>query len=287
MNPIGSSCSSTPGNTSLPTCDRSYNTSELTRVTSSLHQNADVTIVTAEGDKVTLSSGSQAQVTYATYEELRYMGGHFAQFRYEALGLEVSREYSIVVDGDLNKKELRDIRKAIRTIEKMMRDFLSGNVDHAVGKAMKVSKLESISSLEASLQFERSLSVDQQFTERVTSEPTESAEDMTVIGDTITAGHIDKLTGEMGQVVLDSGVKPAKLFRPIQEVFSRLMKETPHTQTGFVDRPRLQAAKLIELHLLERIKRLIEDWQNRGEQAIPDNVDESADDNGIPEGTDD
>jgi len=287
LNPIASSDSSTPSNTSLPSCDRSYNTSALTRVASTLQQNADVTIVTAEGDKVTLSSGSQAQVTYATYEELRYMGGHFSQFRGENLGLEVSREHSILVDGDLNKKELRDIRKAIRTIEKMMRDFLSGHVDHAIGRAMKVSKLESISSLEASLQFERSLSVDQQFTERVTSEPTESAEDLTVTDDAITAGHIDKLTGEMGQVVLDSGVKPAKLFQPIREVFSRLIKETPDTQTGSVDRPRRQAAKLIELHLLERIMRLIEDWQNTGAQALPDHVDDSADDHGIPEGTDD
>jgi hypothetical protein len=215
------------------------------------------------------------------------MGGHFAQFRDEALGLEVSREYSILVEGDLNKTELRDIRKAIRTIEKIMRDFLSGDIDHAVGKAMKISRLESISTLEASLQFERSLSVDQQFTEHVTSEPIESAEDMTMIGDTITSDPIDKPIGEISQVVLDSGVQPAKLLKPMRKVFSRLIKEIPHTQTGFGHRPRLQAVRLIELHLLERIKQLIEDWQNTGQQAIPDNVDESADDNGIPEGTDD
>jgi hypothetical protein len=287
LNPIAPSDSSTPDNTSLPTCGTSYNASESTRVTSSLQQNADVTIITAEGDKVTLSSGSQAQMTYATYEELRYMGGHLAQFRDESLGLEVSREYSISVEGDLNKTELRDIRKAIRTIEKIMRDFLSGDIDHAAGKAMKISRLEFISTLEASLQFERSLSVDQQFTEHVTSEPIESAEDMTMIGDTITSDHIDRPIGEISQVVLDSGVQPAKLLKPIRKVFSRLIQEIPHTQTGLGYRPRLQAVKLIELHLLERIKQLIEDWQNTRQQAIPDNVDEPTDDNWIPEGTDD
>ncbi len=287
LHPIAPSDSSTADNTSLPTCGRSYNTSELTRVTSSLQQNADVTIVTAEGDKVTLSSGSQAQATYATYEELRYMGGHFAWFRDETLGLEVSREYSILVEGDLNKTELRDIGKAIRTIEKIMRDFLSGDIDHAAGKAMKISRLESISTLEASLQFERSLSVDQQFTEHVISEPIESAEDMTMIGDTITSDHIDKPVGEISQVVLDSGVQPAKLLKPIRKVFSRLIKEIPHAQTGFGHRPRLQAVRLIELHLLEKIRQLIEDRQNSDEKTIADKVDESADDNGIPEGTDD
>jgi hypothetical protein len=268
-------------------CGTSYNTSELTRVTSSLQQNADLTIITAEGDKVTLSSGSQAQMTYATYEELRYMAGHFAQSRDESLGLEVSREYSILVEGDLNKTESRDIRKAIKTIEKIMRDFLSGDIDHAAGKAMKISRLESISTLEATLQFERSLSVNQQFTEHVTSEPTESAEDMTMIADTITSDHTDKSIDEISQVVLDSGVQPTKMLKPIRKVFSRLIQEIPHTQTGIGHRPRLQALRLIELHLLERIKQLIEERQNTDQQAIPDNVNEPADDNGIPEGTDD
>jgi hypothetical protein len=287
LHPIAPSDSSTADNTSLPACGRSYNTSELTRVTSSLQQNADVTLVTAEVDKVTLSSGSQAQVTYATYEELRYMGGYFAQVRDETLGIEVGREYSILVEGDLNKTELRDIRKAIRTIEKIMRDFLSGDIDHAADKAMKISKLESISTLEASLQFERSLSMDQQFTEHVTSEAIEPAEDMTMTGDTIPSDHIDKPIDEISQVVIDSGVQPANLLKPIRKVFSRLIKEIPDTQTGFGHRPRLQAVRLIELHLLERIKQLIEDRQNTGQQAIPDNVDERADDNGLPEGTDD
>jgi len=259
----------------------------LNRVTRSLEQHADVTLVTAEGDRVTLSSGSQAQVTYATYEDLRYMRGCFAEFHGETFGLEVSREYSILVEGDLNKTELRDIGKAIRTIEKIMRDFLSGDIDHAAGKAMKISRLESISTLEASLQFERSLSVDQQFTEHVTSEPIESAEDMTMIGDTITSDDIDKPVSEISQVVRDSGVQPAKLLKPIRKVFSRLIKEIPHTQRGFGHRPRLQAVRLIELHLLERIKQLIEDRQNSDEKTIAGKVDESADDNGIPEGKDD
>jgi hypothetical protein len=336
LNPIAPSDSSSSDKASLPACSRSYNTSELNRVTRSLEQHADVTLVTAEGDRVTLSSGSQAQVTYATYEDLRYMRGRFAEFHSETLGLEVSREYSILVDGDLNEKELRDIRKAVRAIEKIMRDFLSGDIAHAAAKAMKIGKLESISSLDASLQFERSLSVEQQVTGYVASEPAEpgkransprldfdelsrvaaglasvsengklpygrrfpvptsrdcrdlqSEEHMTVMGDTITPDHIDKLAGDMSEVVRHSGVKPAKLLKPIQGVFSRLIKEMPGTQAGFVGRPRLQAAKLIELHLLERIKQLIEDWQNTGEKAILDNVDDSADDNGISEDTDD
>ena len=173
MNPIAPSDFSSSDKASLPTCSRSYNTSELNRVTRSLEQHADVTLVTAEGDKVTLSSGSQAQMTYATYEDLRYTRGCFAEFHSETFGLEVSREYSILVDGDLNEKELRDIRKAVRAIEKIMRDFLSGDIAHAAAKAMKISQLESISSLDASLQFERSLSVEQQVTGYVASEPAE------------------------------------------------------------------------------------------------------------------
>jgi hypothetical protein len=287
LNPIAPSDSSSSDKASLPTCSGSYTTSELNRVTRSLEQHADVTLVTAEGDRVTISSGAQAEVAYATYEDLRYMRGCFAEFHSETFSLEVSREYSILVDGDLNEKELRDIRKAVRTIEKIMRDFLSGDIAHAAAKAMKISQLESISSLDATLQFERTLSVEQQVTGYVASERAEPEEDMTAMGDTITPEHIDKLAGDVSQVVRHSGVEPTKLFKPIQGMFSRLIKEMPGTQTGFVGRPRLQAAKLMELHLLERIKQFIEAWQNTDEEALVDNVEDSTNDNGMSEAADD
>ena len=158
MHSIAPSHSITPVQASLDTGGTNYSISQSAQFTTSHHQNTDITIFTAEGDKVTLSSTSQFQATCATYNSFARTKGEFTWSRGQSLDLNISRELSILVDGDLDKQELKDINKAIKTIEKIMRDFLSGDIGNAVAKALRISKLESISSLEADLQFEQSIS---------------------------------------------------------------------------------------------------------------------------------
>lgn len=271
MNSIASYDFSTADRTSLATGGRGYSASEVTRVTSSLQQDTDVTIVTAEGDKVTLSSASQYHTAYATYEGLRCIGGDSARFQGQSFSLDASRELSVMVDGNLNKEELKDIEKAMRTIDKILRDFLSGDMDHAVSELMKINALESISSLEASLQFERNLSLEQQVVQEVTSAPAELSQDMMPKGNTTGLDHIDKLADAVMQVVKDSGLKPASLLNPIQKLFSHLLEGLSATEEGFTNSPKLQAAKWIGSHLLEKVNHLDEDGQDDRENGVPGN----------------
>lgn len=274
MNSIASYDFSTADHTSLATGGRDYSASEVTRVTSSLQQDTDVTIVTAEEDKVTLSSASQYHTAYATYEGVRCIGGDFTEVQGQSLSLGASRELSVMVDGNLNKEELKDIEKAMRTIDNILRNFLSGDIDHAASELMKINALKSISSLEASLQFEQNLSLDQGFTQETMSTPTELSQNMMPKGDTPGLDHLDKLADEVTQVVKDSGIRPASLLKPIQKLFSHLLKGLSATEEGFVNSPKLQAAKLIESHLLEKVKRWDEDEQGDRENGIPGNCDE-------------
>ena len=75
----------TPVHTNLDTRGRNCSISELTQVTSSHQQKTGVSIVTAEGDTVTLSSSSQVQGTYATYEAFRYTRRDLTGFQAERL----------------------------------------------------------------------------------------------------------------------------------------------------------------------------------------------------------
>ena len=286
MNPITSYNYSTADYRSLASAGGSYSTTEFTRVTTSLEQNEDITIITAEGDKVTLSSDSQFQTTYATYEGLVHTKGNSASFHHENIGLEASRAISISVDGNLSKEELKDIDKAVRTIEKIMRDFLSGDIEHAIGRAMKIGKLKSISSLEANLRYERSMCLYQQLVKEVAFVPSELGEEITPRGDTVTADHVDKLTNEMIQVVRNSRIRPANLFKPIKKLFSYLFKELSETDNDFSDCPKLQIAKLIKSHLLERMSHLDENEQDVHEQVMLGSWNEG-DDEGIAGNVDD
>ncbi len=277
INPIASCGYGTEDYSSLATAGGSYSTSKFTRVMTSLEQNTDITIVTAEGDKVTLSSDLQFQTTHATYEALVRTKTNFVSLHSESIGVDASRELSVSVDGDLSKEELRDINKALRIIEEIMRGFLSGDIDHLMSKAMKISKLKSISSLEANLQYERSMSIDQQFVKEVAFAPTEVTGETAPRGDTDTVDHVDKLTNELVRAVQDSGIKPAKLFKPVKRLFSHFLKALSETENGPADSPKLQMAKLIKSHLLEKIKHLDENEHDAREHAMPSSGDERDD----------
>jgi len=245
----------------LDTGGINYSILQSTHLTTSHQQSADVTIVTAEGDKVVFASSSQLQATYVTYDSFARTEGEFALFQGRSFDLNTNREFIISVDGDLNKQELKDIKKALRTIGKIMRDFLSGDIGHAVAKALKIGKLESILSFEASLQFEQSISLEQQLVTEATSSLPEIADNITSKGKMTALEYIKSLTDKMTEVVKDSGIKPAKLVRPINKLFSHLFKGL--FRDNPLDSPKLAIAKLIRSNLLDRIEHLSETEEDK------------------------
>jgi hypothetical protein len=239
-----------------------YSTLQSTHLKTFRQESADFTIVTAEGDKVMFSSSSQFQATYVTYDSFARTKGEFTLFQGESFDLNTNRELVISVDGDLNRQELKDIKKALRTIGKIMKGFLSGDIGNSAAKAMKIGKLESISSLEASLQLEQNISLDQQLVTETTPSLSKVADAIMPKDDMTVLEHINNLTDKMTDVVKDSRVKPAKLVRPIHKLFSHLFKGLSRDNPP--DSPRLAIAKLIKSNLLNRIEHLSETEEDKG-----------------------
>jgi hypothetical protein len=251
-----------PYHTSLDTGGINYSTSQFTRVPTSHQQNTDAAIVTAEGDTVALSWGSEIQATYAAYNSFTRITGESTRLQAQGLLFEIDRELSISVDGNLNRQELKDIKEAIKTIDSIMRDFLSGDIADAVAKALEIPELESISSLKASLEFEQSVSLKQQLVTDISSSSPKPLEAITQKGDIAALEDINKLTDKMTKVVQDSGVNPANLLKPIRKVFSQLLKEL--SKENPLDSLKPATAKLIMSDLLKRIQHLPQIEENRG-----------------------
>jgi hypothetical protein len=251
-----------PYQTSLESGETNYSTSQFTRTTTSHQQDMDATIVTAEGDRVTLSWSSQSQATYTIYNSLARTTGESTWVQGSEFLLETDRELAISVDGDLNWRELRDIQKAIKTINSIIRDFLSGDIALAMAKGFKIAQLESLSSLEASARFEQSVCLEQQFVAQITRCPPQPAEAITPKGDMSALEDIYRLTDRMMRVVQDSGVKPANLLKPLRNVFSQLSKDL--SRDDHRNSPNLAKAELIKSNLLNRIEHLAEIEKNRG-----------------------
>ena len=93
----------------------------------------DITLHTREGDTVTLSMdretvavyGRDARMSIDQQYAVSTDGGQFAQEHMtsetqEWFGLESSQEITVTVEGDLSREEMRDIRKALRRIDRLI-----------------------------------------------------------------------------------------------------------------------------------------------------------------------
>ncbi len=134
------------------------NRTQSSSATLQVQQSSDITLFTAEGDKVTLSSASSFEASYATYSRQGVIDGNAFQVDAEAYSVSEAFVFELSVEGDLNAEELKDIKKALQTIEKLTSDFFSGKTDKILDRAERITKLDSIASFEAVLQYSKSLS---------------------------------------------------------------------------------------------------------------------------------
>lgn len=123
-----------------------------------IQENSEITLFTKEGDKVTISSTSRFEASYATYSSRGLIDGNAFQIDAEAFSVSKSFAFELSVEGDLSAAELKDIKKALKTIEKLTRDFFSGKTDKALDRAKRIAGLDSIASFEAVLQYSKSIS---------------------------------------------------------------------------------------------------------------------------------
>lgn len=114
----------------------------------------DLSITTAEGDTFTLSSNSSLTAGYASYD----VAGASAQVS----SLKNTNELSISIQGNLDKKEIRDIAKAIHSYLKVVKDLSSGRTQPAEAHTRQLSRLDEISSFEGSFRTQEYLSVQTQ-----------------------------------------------------------------------------------------------------------------------------
>jgi hypothetical protein len=144
----------------------SGSTAQATAVNLSQSRSSDITLVTAEGDTVTLSASQTMEMSFETYSSKGVAGsaaGVSAEVRQ-------SREFSLTIDGDLNREELKDIRKAIRTLVKAERDVLKGHEERATERTARLQDLDQLISIDARMEFRQAVSVTKATVETPASE---------------------------------------------------------------------------------------------------------------------
>ena len=268
MNSITSYSPSLSASPGFQEAYQSYSELQAARLSVSESQSKDITIFTDEGDRVTISSNQQSQVQYLTYEGLskkRVSGeyqGHaltkesLAMFKGERFEFENSGSISISVEGDLNEQELKDIKEALKKIDKIMTDFLHrGDMVDAAVKSMEIGKLDTIAGLEANYRYEKSVILEQtSLKEETTYSRGSNPETSPLAKIENPLNHIKTLIEELTNIIKESEIEPSRFKKPIQKLFSDY-RDNP-TENDPRDPHRIRLTEWIETELLKKISSL-------------------------------
>ena len=218
-------------------------------------KNTDITIMTAEGDKVTLSANSQQEASYLTYSSLVRRGSEMTQVQGKSYSMEVNQDLSITIEGDLNEEELRDIQESIKAIDKVMQATLSGNMDEAFFMTQSISDMDTISGFSANLEIETGISFVQQTAVETQTAVPEPPKGIDTILNSLSREPSEDSIEKMMQVQKHRGFRNRKLIKPLRKYFSKLFEGIPEKYKGAEKYEKLGLAHRLRSEILDHLEK--------------------------------
>jgi len=124
-------------------------------------ENADITIITDDGDRVTISSDSSMESSYTSYSGLLRSGSSAVKAEGYEFQSRMRSNFTMSIVGDLDSQEYDDIISALETIDSVMESVSSGNMVDLQSIVEEFGGFDSLSGLSASIQVEESMSYEQ------------------------------------------------------------------------------------------------------------------------------
>ena len=106
---------------------------------------SQLSFLTAEGDRVSISAGSESRFSFDSYTAQGLTEGQGLDIGHQQSNTSLRSNVSLLVEGDLNEQELADIQAFLQASQELFQELNSGNVDKAVESAFSLGDLESLS----------------------------------------------------------------------------------------------------------------------------------------------
>jgi hypothetical protein len=180
-----------------------FSSSRLLSVNVSAVQNTDLNIITAEGDKVTLSASYRTEAGLLTYERSSGSDSGYSFKTGELIDFHRDQAISLSVEGELSAQELNDIRALLDDLARMLQGFLTGDGEASQDPPADLSMPSSLSALQAQLAVEYQAEID---AANVQSTPTE------------------RMAGRMARRTQRSGISPQRLHRLLKRFLGRRLQ---------------------------------------------------------------
>lgn len=151
-------CQCTPPSMNANLASAAVSQTQLAAMSTS--RSLDLSLVTAEGDTVTLSWDATAAAMAFQDESMSMDGGGNVRYRQTALSMKsYESDFSLTIEGDLNADEKREIRKVLQVLNRMMGQMANGNTPMGVGDRQSLMGLDTIATLDAQMSYERNVLV--------------------------------------------------------------------------------------------------------------------------------
>ena len=202
-----------------------FNYTKLSRASVDVQASAGVSLVTADGDKVTLSASSSLQASLQTYDYLGRTQGQTVAARGEEFQFSTSSGYALTVEGTLDEEELADIDQLLSTLSSVSQDFIAGKSQNGLQHLTRLDDLDSIASFEASFTYTRRVTAvaARQISAAAREERNPEANPAAAtMGDQAADSFIDQLRRVAKQLDADNN------FEKVPQRFAQLFKKLAH-----------------------------------------------------------
>ena len=140
-------------------------TTRTNRISAQTQTNTNFSLVTAEGDRVSISTKSASQTTLGTYTFQGFRAGQLVNVQHQEFSASASREFQLHIEGDLNEQEEKDIQRFLQSTKNIFQEFLRGDFSAISDNDSGFEELSTLAAAEASLHHSVSVSSVQQFTQ--------------------------------------------------------------------------------------------------------------------------
>ncbi len=242
----------------------SHSSQRVTKIEAGSLTSADFTIVTAEGDKVTLSANSAQGVLFQQYTAQGPTTGLPIHVRAEEFSAFSTSEFQISVEGALSEQEAADIERFLVATKNIVSSLLRGEIDEAVAQTTGLGTLDNLTSAELEVVHISSLLVEQQTVQEGSLDLPEKFPDPT----NSQVGHshsvVNRTIEAMLQAVRDLQIDSAKLGKRLPQLLTRLFQS--FMEDPRINEPQQSLLRQLEHQFLQRLQQEL-DGEEPGETS--------------------
>ena len=194
-------------------------------VAAQISQSAEIEIVTQEGDVVKIRLAESASMSQSI-AQVKQNGQEATAFESSS---ESSSDFSISIEGDLNEDEQKSLKKLLKQMGKVGKEFFSDNIQGAFKQAQKIGlDTEQLASFSMNLSMEKSVQAISTYQQTAAPEQNLATDKIQQIGDFFNRARADL---QPSQAALKPFADPVSAFNSLFEAVNKMLTaQNPSSQ---------------------------------------------------------